>query len=286
LEFAQEVLRGSGDAAAMMTPQMLADRFAEAAPDRTLAERAQADPGWAFGHAVVDEAQELSAMAWRMIARRVPSRSITAVGDVAQTGSAGGLASWSAVRRVLRPAHWRVAELTVNYRTPAEVMELATRTARAAGLAVTPPRSARQGEWPPVAIRVPDGDPGPAEAVLARLREDDAALGGGRFAVITAGAGRSRLATDLARLMTGDAGLSERVDVHTPASVKGLEFDAVVVVDPAAILAASSRGAGDLYVALTRCTQRLAVLHHGHLPAGLDELAAGDPVRGHDEPRA
>jgi DNA helicase IV len=286
LQYAQEVLSNSGQVAAMMTPEMLADRFAEAAPDRTLTERAQADPGWAFGHAVVDEAQELSAMAWRMIARRVPSRSITVVGDIAQTGSAGGLASWSAVRQVLRPAHWRVAELTVNYRTPAEVMALATRTARAAGLRVTPPRSARQGEWPPAAIRAPDDGAEPAEAVLDRLREDDAALGGGRFAVITATERRPQLAADLARLMAGEVGLAERVDVHTPASVKGLEFDAVVVVDPAAILAASPRGANDLYVALTRCTQRLAVLHHGDLPAGLDELAAGGPAPGDDEPHA
>jgi hypothetical protein len=122
--------------------------------------------------------------------------------------------------------------------------------------------------------------------VLARLREDDAALGGGRFAVIIAAGRRPELAGHLARLLAGDAGLEERVDVHTPASVKGLEFDAVVVVDPATILAASSRGANDLYVALTRCTQRLAVLHHGALPAGLDELAAGEPAHGQDEPHA
>ena len=275
LEYARQVLGGFDQAGPRVTPEMLADRLAEPAPGRTLVERAQADRTWAFGHLVVDEAQELSGMAWRMIARRVPSRSMTVVGDLAQNGSVGGATSWTSVREVLRPAHWQVAELTVNYRTPAEVMALATAAARAAGLPVVPPRSARQGDWPPVAVRMPAGGIGPARAVLARLIEDDAALGGGRLAVITTRAAHPELSGDLAELLADRPDLAGRVDVHTPVSVKGLEFDAVVVLDPAAILAESPRGAGDLYVALTRCTQRLAVLHHGDLPPGLDRPAPG-----------
>ena len=59
-----------------------------------MAERAAADRTWTFGHVIVDEAQELSEMAWRLLARRCPARSMTIVGDVAQTGSAAGTTSW------------------------------------------------------------------------------------------------------------------------------------------------------------------------------------------------
>src|SRR5690606_21929752 len=95
----------------------LAERHG-AADHRTLAERAAGDRSWACGHVVVDEAQELSEMAWRMIMRRCPGRSMTIVGDVAQTGDPAGTTSWD---RVLRPHvgdRWRLARLTVNYRTP------------------------------------------------------------------------------------------------------------------------------------------------------------------------
>jgi len=265
---------------------MLAERFAVTGPERTLAERAHADRSWGFGHAVIDEAQELSPMAWRMIARRVPSRSLTVVGDLAQTSSAAGSTSWAQVREVLRPAHWQVRELTVNYRTPAEVMAVATATAQAAGLPLHPPRSARTGEWPPTQRRLGAGRPGrqaaaPADdaaEIVEVLVADDAALGGGRLAVITPREGRGEVAAAVTGLLTGHPGLADRVEVFDVDRVKGLEFDAVVVLDPAAILAESRRGAGDLYVALTRCTQRLTVLHHGDLPAGLDGLAAADAI--------
>ena len=282
LEYARGVLAMAGEAGAMMTAEMLADRFAAGGQDASLAERAHADRTWAFGHAVVDEAQELSAMAWRMIARRVPSRSMTIVGDLAQTGSAAGSTSWQQVRDVLRPAHWQLAELTVNYRTPADVMSVATATAEANGLPVSPPRSAREGPWPPQAIKL--GSEPDVEAVLAAIRQDDELLGGGRIAVVAPGSSHAALAAAVTEALTGPAaptgssgtsGLAERVSVLTVTAVKGLEFDAVVLFDPAAILTESPRGAGDLYVALTRCTQRLTVLHHGDLPAGLDRLIAG-----------
>jgi DNA helicase IV len=281
LEYARGVLQISGEAASMMTAEMLADRFAGGGQDFSLADRADADRSWAFGHAVVDEAQELSAMAWRMIGRRVPSRSMTIVGDLAQTGSAAGSTSWQQVRDVLRPANWQITELTVNYRTPAEVMLVATATAEANGLPVTPPKSAREGSWPPQAVKV--GSEPEVEAVLAAIRRDDALLGGGRIAVVAPRSSHARLATAVTAAVGRTAGLAERVAVLTVPSVKGLEFDAVVLVDPAGVLAESPRGAGDLYVALTRCTQRLTVLHHGDLPSGLDQLDQQPPNGGSSE---
>ena len=272
LEYARGVLQISGEAGAMVTAEMLAERFAAGGPEYSLAERAHADRTWAFGHAVVDEAQELSAMAWRVIARRVPSRSMTIVGDLAQTGSDAGSSSWQQVRDVLRPAHWQLAELTVNYRTPAEVMALAAATAEHAGLPVTPPKSAREGTWPPVAVRLGHGPEALVAAVLATVRADDEALGGGRIAVVTPTDRQSELDRAVTEALAGEPGLAERVVVLTVKATKGLEFDAVVLVDPAAVLKGSAHGAGDLYVALTRCTQRLTVLHHGDLPGGLDQL--------------
>jgi DNA helicase IV len=337
LEFARRVLAESGAAAAMVTPEMLVDRFAESGPDGTVAERARIDRSWAFGHAVVDEAQELSAMQWRMIFRRVPSRSMTVVGDVAQTGSPAGTTSWAAVFDGPARGRWRVEDLTVNYRTPAAVMEVATGLLEAHGVKVAAPHSAREGRWPPRAVRLSDRDPGTVvEAALAALRADDAALGGGQLAVlvprsfpaglVTAvrtgttrgtsdstgtsdGTGTSSSTGTSAAGGTGDsrpdglrpeglrpeglgsavprpedADLADRVEVLTADQAKGLEFDAVTVVDPAAVLVDSARGLADLYVALTRPTQRLTILHHGDLPPGLDHLDhPGDPG-GPDQP--
>ncbi|HSS40789.1 MAG TPA: histidine phosphatase family protein, partial [Polyangia bacterium] len=86
---------------------------------RSVAERAMADRTWTFGHVIVDEAQELSPMAWRLLMRRCPARSMTLVGDVAQTGDPAGAASWGGVLAPHVGDRWRLAELTVNYRTPA-----------------------------------------------------------------------------------------------------------------------------------------------------------------------
>ena len=122
---------------------MLADRFATTGPTLTTAERAAADRSWTYGHVVVDEAQELSAMAWRSLLRRVPTRSLTIVGDVAQTTATAGARSWAAQLDPVLRSSWRLNELTVNYRTPAEVADTARRVAVAAHLPVSPLTSAR-----------------------------------------------------------------------------------------------------------------------------------------------
>jgi DNA helicase IV len=273
LEFARKVLEQAPDAFPNMAPtaEMLADRFEAAGASRTLADRAREDRSWTFGHAVVDEAQELSPMQWRLIARRVPVRSMTVVGDVAQTGSAAGATAWGDVLDPIADGRWRLEELTVNYRTPAEVMDLATALLEAHGVAVKPPRSARDATWPPSEVRLPSASPDEvARVALDAVAADEAALQGGRYAVVTPRSGYSYLEEALRRALPAD--LAERVDVLGVDEVKGLEFDGVTVVDPQAVLAGSPRGVNDLYVALTRPTQRLTVLHHGTLPPGLDRL--------------
>ena len=247
----------------------LAERHAE--EDRlTTAERAAADRQWAFGHVIVDEAQELSPMAWRLLMRRSPNRSMTLVGDVAQTGDLAGTSSWDHVLSPYVADRWHLEELTVNYRTPAEVMAVASSVLAAIDKTLVPPRSVRETGIPPRIERIgPD---------LARLGEvvkaETAEVGDGRLGVIVpelrldeVAAAVSPQVPDVA--LGEDPELTRTVVVLTVKQAKGLEFDSVVVVDPAGIIDESPRGQSDLYVALTRATQRLTVLHEGPLPASL-----------------
>jgi hypothetical protein len=167
----------------------------------------------------------------------------------------------------------RVEELTVNYRTPAAVMDVATGLLDAHGVKVAAPRSARQGQWPPIAVRLPGrGLDAVTGAVVAAVRADDAALNGGQLAVLVPRSFPAGLAAAVRAGLATAPELAKRVEVLTVEQAKGLEYDAVTVVDPAGVIADSARGLADLYVALTRPTQRLTVLHHGDLPPGLHHL--------------
>jgi DNA helicase IV len=126
----------------LLDAEGLAERHEEA-DYRTTAERAAADRTWTYGHVIVDEAQELSAMAWRLLLRRCPTRSMTVVGDVAQTGSPAGAASWTEALDPHLGPNWRIEELTVNYRTPAEIMDVAAAVLAAGGSAASAGRSVR-----------------------------------------------------------------------------------------------------------------------------------------------
>lgn len=224
---------------------------------QTTAERAAGDRTWTYGHVIVDEAQELSEMAWRMVMRRIPNRWITVVGDVAQTGDPAGTSSW---RRMLEPyvaARWKLTELTVNYRTPAEIMAVAADVLAAIDPAAVAPRSVRETGTVPRAYRVAPGD---VHAEVARLVAAES--GPGTTAVIAPHALVARL----------DDLTDESVRVLTVHDVKGLEFDAVYLVEPQSILDESPRGLNDLYVALTRATQRLGVVHSAKLPDVLGRL--------------
>jgi DNA helicase IV len=257
------------------TAEQVADRFAVSGPTLTVAERAESDRTWAYGHLVVDEAQELSPMMWRLLMRRVPSRSLTLVGDVAQVGSAAGASSWGSVLDRYVAGRWRQEELTVNYRTPSQVMRLATDVLTAAGMDAGTPESVRDGDRAPASRRIAAGDPA---GVVDAVRSELGLLGGGRMAVVTAAGVDAALREALrAALPPGTVGagrttLDSPVSVLDVGSVKGLEFDTVVVIEPADVLAASPRGANDLYVALTRPTQHLLVLHSRDLPPGMESL--------------
>ena len=174
----------SPDAAQMTTAANLAERYGAETVRRSLLEEAVSDRGWAFGHVVVDEAQELSAMQWRLLMRRCPSRSMTVVGDIAQTGSAAGARSWQAVLSPYLHDRWRLAELTVNYRTPAEIMQAASAMLAAAGIGTSPITSARSVESSLIVERPAGSLPSRvAELVAGTLAEDP-----GQLAVIAADA--------------------------------------------------------------------------------------------------
>ncbi|NMO93713.1 RNA polymerase recycling motor ATPase HelR [Actinomycetospora sp. TBRC 11914] len=230
----------------------LADRFVDR-DTRELAERAAADRDWTYRHVVVDEAQELSEMDWRVLMRRCPDRSFTVVGDLAQRRSAAGARSWAAVLDPYVPGRWAYRSLSVNYRTPAEIMAVAAALLAELAPDVTAPESVRASGVRPWARPVTDDDLPRAIAEFA----DDEARREGTSVVI---------------------GPPDVPGAVPPAETKGLEFDAVLVVDPARILD-GPRGAAELYVALTRATQRLGVLHRDPLPralAGLETaLSAG-----------
>ena len=246
----------------------LADNFAELGDRQTTAERAAADRSWTYGHIVVDEAQELSPMQWRMLLRRGPVRSFTIVGDIAQAASSSAAPNW---RQALEPLlgrsaegeRWRLEELTVNYRTPSQIAAAAEKMAVEHSLPITPARSVRESEWP-VAV-VTDV----VEAVRTDLAIDDT----GTLAVIATDAEvpvlHARLRAEFGDLVgLGADGLALPIAVLSPQESKGLEFDSVVLVDPSAIVA-GERGASALYVAMTRPTQRLTLVASGALPTGL-----------------
>jgi DNA helicase IV len=252
--------------AGMVSGEELASRFVETGPVLTLAERAAGDRGWAYGHVVVDEAQELSPMAWRAVGRRCPSRSMTVVGDLAQTSNGAGARSWAEALDVVTRGVWRVEELTINYRTPARIARLADRVLAAMERDVSAPRAVREGDHEPVDHLVDDLSAGVLDVVrpLAELPGRTVvvappALVGGLDAVLRAAG------LDVA---SGAEGLDAAVGVMTPTQVKGLEFDHVVVAEPA-VVGAGPSGLADLYVALTRATSRLDLVRTGPLPAPL-----------------
>lgn len=253
LSYARRTLAGmrGQDGLPTVTAEQLAARMAHSGPSLTTAERAAADRSWTYGHVVVDEAQELSEMAWRSLLRRCPSRSFTVVGDTGQTSSAAGTHRWGAVFDGLERT-WRLAELTVNYRTPARVMDAATAVLAAA--------AARDGvaleAGPVVSARDLPDSLQLAPNLVAGV--DLARSIGGTTCVI--------VPTDQVEVMRAALG-APGVDLTAPLVVldavgtKGLEFDAVVGVN----LAALSRG--DAYVAMTRCTRLLVLV--GPIPQGM-----------------
>jgi hypothetical protein len=242
----------------------------------------------AFGHIVVDEVQDLSPMQLRMLGRRSLSGSMTVVGDIAQATGPWAPAGWDDITRYLSPQRpTRLVELTVSYRTPAEVVALAAQVLAVAAPDIAPPRPVRQSGFPPRIVATSRLGLGPTLAELAR--EEVAAVAPGRVAVL----GPMVMLPELTRALD-EAGLNP-IDPRDPAGdglaaglvvlpadeTNGLEFDSVIVVEPSLIAAVgddlagegppvpTTRGLRTLYVAFTRPTRRLTVLHAEPLPVEL-----------------
>lgn len=285
VEYARGVLQMGGgglDPLGVVTAEMLSEQFASLGPLLTVAERAESDRSWTYGHLVVDEAQELTAMMWRLLARRCPARSWTVVGDLAQRGSVAGASTWAAALDPVAEGRWRVRELSVSYRTPGRVLAVADAMARANGLPVTAVQSVREGDVDPVAALRAPGDTGVVRDVVGDLL---ASTPDGTVAVVAPSSELVDLVEVLEKAWPGQVGdasraaLTVRVSVLAPEQVKGLEFDDVVVVEPAQVVASSSRGLSDLYVALSRPTRRLVVVHSQPLPDGMQSLAPWGTLR-------
>jgi DNA helicase IV len=272
LRFAQDSLTSLGIDEREVSAERLAERYRSSPGRLDLAERAPGDRRWVYGHLVVDEAQELSQMAWRMLVRRCPTRSMTVVGDVEQTTSPAGAVDWGAVFDIHAPGGWRLEQLTVNYRTPGTVMNLATNVARSGHHTSTvpaggqAPRSLRAGVCP-IAVPASQLDP----SLVHRICGDPELVHiEGTTAVIVADTSadpqtaQTCAATDLLADRNSQRGVAV---ILTATEAKGLEFDTVLVIEPAEFLDLGEHGRRQLYVALTRPTQRLIVVHRRPLPS-------------------
>ena len=268
VENAEAAIRNMG-VEGMVDAASLAAGFDETDDRGTTAEQAAADRSWIYGHIVVDEAQELSPMQWRMLIRRAPHKSFTVVGDIAQASAAGSSTNWADAMREFGE-QWRLEELTVNYRTPAQIARTAEAVATSYGVRITPSTSVREGDWPVRVHEVADL----AVGVVAAVAEDRRISTDGTVAVIAPAqrvdAVQSALEAAFGELVGRDArGLARAIAVMTAVESKGLEFDTVVLAEPTAIIEEAERGAASLYVAMTRATQRLHLVAEGAFPRGV-----------------
>ena len=277
-QFAQDTLAQAGIGSGIITSQMLVDNINGMDAELT-AQRAGADREWTYGHVVVDEAQELTAMDWRMLIRRCPSHSFTIVGDVAQTSALGGTRSW---RRMMDPLfgphNWSLNELTINYRNPKEVSQLACDFASAEGLYISTVNAVRGVADSVRRLTLTDESllaDAVAHQAIDLVRAHVGADGTGRVAIIAPDALlaslRARVYAELRQTLapkeferlSSQSSWDEQVTICSTRTVKGLEYDAVMVVQPGRIEEdAPSRivAASDLYVAMTRPTQRLLIV--------------------------
>jgi DNA helicase IV len=246
------------------TAAELADRYA----DRSGIENGGPPELRTFGHVLVDEAQDLTPMQWRMLARRCPTGSMTLVGDFGQASRAGAARGWSEVLRLLPKFDApREITLTVNYRTPSEIMDVANRLLTVAAPGVEPSRSVRSTGAVPSFVRT--GGP-IVDTVADHARR--AVASGGTVAIIAPGALHAELVERLAEVgavADSPEALDAPIAVLDPLEAKGLEFDHVIVVEPAELVPPGPAGLRTLYVSLTRATQTLTVIHRAPLPEAL-----------------
>ena len=271
-ERANEALKATGLGGGIVTADMLMRQTQEAPSLRPLAERARADRSWTYGHIVIDEAQDLSPMAWRCLLRRCPSRSMTVVGDLDQKRGHRRPNSW---KQALGPAARAFSEefvLSISYRTPRALTRIAQAVMAQHGTPVLYPMEAVRDvpDCYQVSHTHKDTLKECVSQVVSALEERldrEEGEGKGRICVIVPDAQAQLWHAD----ESGASALDQRVSYLTAAGSKGLEFESVVVVEPGAIL---DQGSGDLFVALTRATHDLHAVTTTQLPRGMEEWDA------------
>ena len=271
-ERANEALKATGLGGGIVTADMLMRHTQEAPSLRPLAERARADRSWTYGHIVIDEAQDLSPMAWRCLLRRCPSRSMTVVGDLDQKRGHRRPHSW---KQALGPAARAFSEefvLSISYRTPRALTRIAQAVMAQHGTPVLYPMEAVRDvpDCYQVSHTHKDTLKECVSQVVSAMEERldrEEGEGKGRICVIVPDSQAQLWHAD----ESGASALDQRVSYLTAAGSKGLEFDSVVVVEPGEIL---EQGSGDLFVALTRATHDLHAVTTTQLPRGMEEWDA------------
>ena len=230
-----------------------------------------------YGHIVVDEVQDLTPMQLRMVSRRSLGGSMTVVGDLAQATGSHAPATWDDVLEHLpaprsgrMDAH-RIAGLSVGYRMPGQITDLANRVLRVAAPELRPPKAVRAGNFPPDIVRTDDLYDEAARQVVSMIES----VNGRSVAAVVPNDAVDEMSAALDRAGVEHSraarnGLDAAVTVVPVGLVKGLEIDGVVVVEPSRIVAAELQGLRSLYVALTRATQRLTVVHSEPLPEAMN----------------
>ena len=271
-ERANEALKATGLGGGIVTADILMRQTQEAPSLRPLAERARADRSWTYGHIVIDEAQDLSPMAWRCLLRRCPSRSMTVVGDLDQKRGHRRPHSW---KQALGPAARAFSEefvLSISYRTPRALTRIAQAVLAQHGTPVLYPMEAVRDvpDCYQVSHTYNDSLRDCVSQVVSTMEERldrEEGEGKGRICVIVPDTQAQLWHAD----ESGASALDQRVSYLTAAGSKGLEFDSVVVVEPRDIL---DQGSGDLFVALTRATHDLHAITTTQLPRGMEEWDA------------
>ena len=240
---------------------------------KSVVEQAAVDRKWQFGHIIVDEAQELTAMQWRMLRKRSASKSFTIVGDVAQTSSLAGTRSWKKSLSPVFGRDWTLCPLEIDYRNPREVVEEASQFAKKEGLNSEDIKAVRSVEGSLEKVESEDIE---KEAVskLVECAKKFIHSSMGTVALITEKKDVEKMSARVNAALEKEFGKAEadrltrngwksQIAVRGTEEIKGIEYDAVVLMDPP-----EPEGEGEerkiaasrLYIAMTRPTQKLVIV--------------------------